>query len=113
MNKEISKPALQGKALFCFTLIIIDFVLSFIGITLGVISEANPFLIFLFEMEFLPALFIRFLMAFGIYLLFTFSVKLAKPHQIKMVAMAINFSVCVNLFIMLLHGRWIVLSYTH
>ncbi|MGI6537794.1 MAG: DUF5658 family protein [Caldicoprobacterales bacterium] len=45
-----------------FTFFVTDFILTYLGISAGIIEEANPFLVWLFELPFIAGLIIRLLM---------------------------------------------------
>lgn len=87
-----------------FLLIILDFILTYIGVVnLKVIYEANPLMVWIFNLPFLQGLFIRVLQSgFITYLLFI--IYKNNYHIYKLV---IRFGLGVNLFIMGLHLNWI------
>ena len=51
--------SLNLKLLFVFTLVILDFLFTYIGIQIGIFTEANPFVIWLFNLDFIYALIIK------------------------------------------------------
>jgi hypothetical protein len=48
-----------------FILIVVDYLMTYIGITLGLITEANPLMVCLFHLHLWPGLLIRVAFALG------------------------------------------------
>lgn len=102
------KKSLPWGALVLVSMQMFDFLLTYWGInTLGVVREANPLMVFMFEINFPLALFIRVMSILTIYWLLVEIKSKHKESYRNVVAMGI---IC-NIFVMYLHYQWISFFY--
>ena len=88
----------------------VDFILTYIGISNGVIYEGNPVLVPVFEMSFISALLSRLRLLGLISAALISIVCLMEGKQVKIVNALMNFALILNGLLMCLHLRWIILS---
>lgn len=92
-----------------FILQMIDFGLTYWGIHgLQVLEEANPFMIWLFELPFLWSLLAR-LAILGALLGLIWFIKVKAPHRYKLV---LGIGLAANFFIIGVHAKWIWMYFT-
>lgn len=90
-----------------FALFMTDFILTWLGVSAGIIEEANPMLIWLFELPFLAGLILRILMgAIVIYL----PIKLIKTGKIRprLAKAYYGIAYAVNAGMLGVHLYWII-----
>lgn len=92
-----------------FVLFMTDFILTYLGISAGIIEEANPFLVWLFELPFITGLLLRLIMAAVIIYL---PIRMIKAGKIRPVLAKAYYGVAytANVLILGVHLYWIVLS---
>lgn len=81
---------------------VVDYILTYIGIQRGVITEGNPLMVWLFEFSFIKGVAIRIAMAFLVFAVFWF-IRRNYRHYKRLI-------VGINLFystVMVLHLRWL------
>lgn len=89
-----------------FTYIIIDFLLTYLGVNyIGCIEEANYIMVCQFELSFAIALIIRIIVGTTIYFMYKFIQENAESYYNKIVA----FALILENYILLLHIRWLIL----
>ncbi|NLL18557.1 MAG: hypothetical protein GX262_05970 [Clostridia bacterium] len=90
-----------------FVLFMTDFFLTYLGIDAGIIEEANPFMVWLFEIPFLPSLLIRLLMAAAVIYL---PIRLIKAQKIRPVLAKTYYVIAygANAIILGVHLYWII-----
>lgn len=119
MNRLVSKVNLTvdlfsfldilklGDIMKLFILFMTDFILTYLGVSAGIIEEANPVLIWLFELPFIPSLFFRLLMAFTVIYL---PIRLIKTNKIRPALAKTYYAVAytANTLILGVHLYWII-----
>ena len=104
-EKAIINEKYKKMNLYLFLLIIIDYLLTYIGIhNLGVVYEANPFMAWLFELPFSQGLLIRVLHAIFIITLSYFLYK----NEYENYDVFMKFALGVNIFVLMIHFRWVL-----
>lgn len=99
MSKE--KKIYTAKAMFLVILIIVDFLLTHLGINvLNLFTERNPFMIFLFELTFVQGLIIRIILAMFVFLLIMFIYKYKHYRKV------INLLIIINMIPFFAHIYW-------
>lgn len=86
------------------SVLILDYILTFIGLDLGIIREGNFFLLWLFELPFILALSLRIIMALGLIKLFNHYKK--RPNRDYRTALTAFYS--IYSIVMALHFTWIL-----
>lgn len=89
-------------------LMMLDYCLTWIGVNeLGVIEEANPLMVWLFNIGFAPSLLLRVIMvSFVLYLIYVLS-----KFSDRLFKFTITLALTVNFAVILLHVRWLYLTY--
>lgn len=87
-----------------FILLIVDYILTYIGIKVGLVEEANILMIWLFELPLLKGLLIRCIMSLFIIMPFFYLEKHCKYYKKVLVVVISGY-----IFIMFLHLRWIAI----
>jgi hypothetical protein len=90
-----------------FVLYLTDFILTYLGVSAGIIEEVNPLLIWLFELPFLAGLFTRTLMGtIVIYL----PIRIIKTGKIHPAIAKTYYSVAytTNAGILVIHLYWLI-----
>jgi hypothetical protein len=92
-----------------FVLFMTDFILTYLGVSAGIIEEANPFLVWLFELPFLAGLALRLTMAA---IVIYWPIRMIKAGKIRPVLAKAYYGVAytANVLILGVHLYWIVLS---
>lgn len=90
-----------------FVLFMTDFILTYLGISAGIIEEANPFLVWLFELPFLVGLLLR--IAMGAVLIYL-PIRMIKAGKIRPALAKVYYGVTytVNILILGVHLYWII-----
>lgn len=105
-ERAIEEEAYSKKVVYLFILMMSDFVITYLGINvIGVIEEANPILVWLFEIPFIYGALIRlFYSAFIAWLcMFIFD------SRYKYYNAFINTALTINAVVVVIHARWIYL----
>lgn len=91
-----------------FTLFLTDFILTYLGISAGAIEEANPLLVWLFELPFIAGLTIRIIMGAIIicYPIYTIRRGKIRPALAKAYY---GVAYTANIVILGMHLYWIIL----
>lgn len=94
--------------LVLFILFMSDFILTYFGISLGIITEGNALLIWLFQVPFIVGLIIRFLMFLG---LIYMPIKFIKKGKIRPLISKAFYGIAftANIGVLCMHLYWIVL----
>lgn len=90
-----------------FVLILTDFVLTYMGVSSGIIEEANPLMVWMFELPFVPSLLLRILMGF-IFLYIPY--RLIKTGKVRpaLVKAFYGIAYAANIGILCVHLYWII-----
>lgn len=103
---ELSEKVCNRKIVILFTMIMLDYFLTYVGINiLGCIGEGNQLLVGLFEMSFINSLVIRLVQASIIVLLSRVIYKYGNKYFNGYIA----FGIGVNTVVMILHIIWMTL----
>jgi hypothetical protein len=97
-----SKQDTYNRILFFY--IMVDFLITYLGVSYGCIEEANPFMKWLFKLPFIWAAVIRLSIGAAIYYIYRFIQKNADISYRR----AILFALTVENYVLLLHLRWMV-----
>ena len=88
-----------------FLLMMMDFIFTYIGVNnLNVIVEANPILIWLFKLPFLVSFTIRAIYSYII----VYLCKIIQNSRYKHYKKFIIFCIGVNVFVLILHLKWLL-----
>ena len=99
------KGRLDKSVVLLMVLMFIDYISTYIGVNvLQYISEGNPLMVNLFELPFYVSLVLRLAHMSFVYICLEY-IKYKGHHGYTPI---ITFAICINLFLMLLHLRWIV-----
>ena len=83
--------------------VMLDYILTYIGVTIGIVYEANPFMVWLFEMDLWAGLMIRAVMATVLVGMFYY----IKQKTEKAYTRLLVFFYVVNAVVMGFHLYWI------
>lgn len=104
LHSHKGKLKTNKKTLLLYCLMIMDFITTYIGISIGYIIESNPLMVNLFNVPFIIGLLFR-LIHIGILHLCLQYINYKKHPAYNKVTM---FALVLNVIIMILHFRWIV-----
>jgi len=103
---ESSEKVCNRKIIILFTMIMLDYFLTYIGINmLGCIGESNQLLVKMFEMSFMKSLIIRLIQASVIVLLSWIIYKYGNKYFNDYM----TFGIGINTVVMILHIIWITI----
>jgi hypothetical protein len=90
-----------------FVLFMTDFILTYLGVSAGIIEEANPALVWLFELPFLAGLALRLTMAA---IVIYWPIRMIKAGKIRPVLAKAYYGIAytVNTGILGVHLYWII-----
>lgn len=98
------KRRLDKSIVLLMVLMFIDYISTYIGVNvLQYILEGNPLLVNLFDLPFYVSLVFRLAHMSFVYICLEY-IKYKGHHSYKPI---MTFAICINLFVMLLHLRWI------
>lgn len=93
-----------------FIFMLLDFLYTYIGIIyLGVITEGNPIMVWLFELDFIPSLIFRLFQA-GLLVGLTCYLRHIKH---KWYPMLIGIGLTANVSVIILHLYWLITVYSY
>ena len=102
----LKKRQLDKSVVLLMVLMFIDYIATYIGVNvLQCISEGNPLMVNLVDLPFYVSLVFRLAHMSLVYICLKY-IKYKGHHSYKSI---ITFAICVNLFLMLLHLRWIAI----
>ena len=93
------------KRSLVISLMMVDFILTYLGVHLNIINEANPFLVWLFELPFLASLTLRLIHVGGVLL----GLECLKTKKYKGYSKVVTFALIINLILLILHVRWLLI----
>ena len=100
------KRRLDKSIVLLMVLMFIDYIATYIGVNvLQCISEGNPLMVKLFDLPFYVSLVFRLAHMSLVYICLKY-IKYKGHHSYKPI---ITFAICINLFLMFLHLRWIAI----
>lgn len=98
------KRQLDKSIVLLMVLMFIDYISTYIGVNiLQYISEGNPLMVNLFDLPFYVSLVFRLAHMSFVYICLEY-IKYKGHHGYKPI---MTFAICLNLFVILLHLRWI------
>jgi len=86
-----------------FILIIVDYLMTYVGIAMGIITEANPLMVWLFQLHLWPGLLIRLAFALVAVGLLVY----AKRQDAKLYRSGVIVAYTVQVLVMGLHLYWV------
>lgn len=104
-EKAIRDEKYKKMNFYLFLLIIIDYLLTYIGVNnLEVVYEANPLMVWFFELPFFQGFLIRVIYAGFIIILSYFLYK----NEYENYDVFMKFALGVNIFVLMIHFRWVL-----